>query len=976
MTRRLLLALLLPLSAFSQTLPVLDQNPASTRWNRLRTPHFNVLYTNGFQETARRTAQRLEQVYAPVSAGLGRQPRPISVVLQNQTTVSNAFVSLIPRKVEFNTTPPQSPFINGTLDWIDELSVHEFRHVVQRDKALTGISLAAFRLLGNTGIAAISLGIPDWFIEGDAVGTETVLTRGGRGRIPDFDLGFRANLLAGRRFDYSKSVGGSYRDNVPNHYPLGYLLTTYVKRNYGVDAWGSILNRYYRFPFYPFSFSNSLKKATGLRVEELYRRTMDDITETYRQQQANLSVTEAAVVAGHPERQGQRLVFTNYQYPQWLNDSTLLAVKSGLGDIDQLVSLHRPPQDTATWLEERVFVQGYVNNPEMLSAAGGKACWIEYDFDPRWGQRIYSDIRLLDLASGQLTRLTRRGRYTAAALSPDGSKLITVRNDENYHTRLVVLDAKTGAEVTVLPNPDSRFYSQPRWSADGKTVVTAALTATGKTIEQINTRTGARRDLLPVTNENLSHVQPWGDFVLYNSPRSGIDNVYAVHTRTGRTVQVTSRALGAYHAAASPDGRALAFHDFSADGYRLAVMPLDTSRWKPARAAVAESVRYFGPLLKQDPNALTVTTSLPDSVPAIYRSERFHRLAHALNIYSWGPVVLSSGQSLQVGIASQDVLNTTQVQAGYAFNQTEQTGNFFANLSYQGLYPIIDLGFQSGNRRTSGYIDQTAPFNDSLVTDNWHYNQLTAGLRLPLNLTRSRYAQSLTASAYYSYQQVTGYDLPRRFINEVGTGRSLNVLTYGLSYARSLKLSQRDVAPRWGQAISTTLRTTPFGGTLAGWQWGTSASLYVPGLAKHHSLRLRAAYQEQWGRTDVRNVYQFSSAIAYPRGVSYIAYDQIRYGAAEYRLPLVSPHWTLGRLLYVQRVKSMLFTDYASGQSRVRQGTGVGIVRGDDWTAGADLTFVFNFLRARTPFEAGFRTIRNLRTGEWVVQPLVIDIGF
>ncbi len=940
----------------------------------MRTPHFTVLYTDDFRATAQRTAQRLEQFYAPVSASLGRQPRPISVVLQNQTTVSNGFVSLQPRKVEFNTVAPQTPFLTGTLDWLDLLSVHEFRHVVQRDKALTGVSLAAFRLLGYPAVGAIGVGIPDWFVEGDAVGTETVLTRGGRGRIPDFDLGFRANLLAGRRFDYSKAVGGSYRDNVPNHYTLGYLLTTYAQRNYGVTVWDNILSRYYQFPFYPFSFSNILKKATGLRTEELYRRTLDDITETYRQEQAGLNVTDATVLPARAERQGKALVFTNYRYPQWVDDSTLLAVKSGLGDIDQLVSLRRSADSLNAWREERIFVRGYVNNPEMLSVAGGNACWIEYDYDPRWGQRIYSDIRLLDLASGQLTRLTRRGRYTAAAVSPDGTQVVAVRNDDRYHTQLVVLDARTGTEKTVLTNPDRRFYSQPRWSADGRTVVAAVLVNQQKTIEEFTIATGTHRDLLPLARENISHPQPWEHFVLYNSPRSGLDNLYAVDTRTGRTAQLTSRPLGAYHAAPSPNGQNLAFHDFSADGYRLAMMPLDTSRWQPAPPAQGESVRYFGPLLKQDPNALTVTTSQPDSVPSLYRPERFRRLAHALNLYSWGPVASSNGQALQVGIASQDVLNTTQLQAGYVFSQTERTGNFFANLSYQGLYPIVDLGFQSGNRRTAIPNGRAAPF-DSLVTDTWHYNQVTAGLRLPLNLTRSRYAQSLLASAYYSYQQVTGYELPNRLPNEVGNGRSLSALTYGLSFARSLKLSFRDVGPRWGQAISTTLRNTPFGGTLAGWQWGTSVSLYVPGLLKHHSLRLRGAYQQQWGRTDVRNVYQFSPVIAYPRGVPYVAYDQIRYGAAEYRLPLASPHWTLGRFAYIQRVKSMLFTDYASGQSRLRQGTGIGTVRGDDWTAGADLSFTFNFLRLRTPFEAGIRTIRNLRTGEWIVQPLVIDIG-
>jgi len=45
-------------------------------------------------------------------------------------------------------------------------------------------------------------------------------------------------------------------------------------------------------------------------------------------------------------------------------------------------------------------------------------------------------------------------------------------------------------------------------------------------------------------------------------------------------------------------------------------------------------------------------------------------------------------------------------------------------------------------------------------------------------------------------------------------------------------------------------------------------------------------------------------------------------------------------------------------------------------TTGLDVSVVFNVLRLRTPFEAGVRTIYNLTTREWLVQPLVIDIGF
>jgi len=971
------LLLLLSLHTKAQTLPVLDQNPASLRWYRLQTPHFRVLYPAGFETPAQRTAHRLEQLYEPVGESLQRNPRPISVLLQNQTTSSNGFVTLFPRRSEFVAVAPQSPALLGTYDWLDLLAVHEYRHVVQNEKALQHYGKVLYTLFGNNGLGIPLLTVPDWFAEGDAVSTETLFSASGRGRIPNFDLGMRANLLAGRDFPYQKAVCGSFRDNVPNHYVLGYFLTTQVKLTNGPDAWSRILNRHYRrFPW-PFAFSASVRDETGRRVDDLYRQTMADLTETWQKQQQRLTLTPVNVFPVRPESPlftPNHAVFTNYQYPQYLTDSTVLAVKSGLGDTPRLVELDKKGQ------EKRVVVQGFPNDPDYLSANAQKAVWIEFGFDPRWQNRVYSNLRLLDIPTRKLTRLTHRTRYTAVALSPDNQQLVVVDNTETARTNLVVLDAGTGTIRQTLPNPDSVFYQHPRW-ADNQTLVVIALKNGRKTIQRIDVATGLAVDLLPRANENISHPQPWGHFVLYNSPRSGIDNIYAVNSRTGQVYQVSSRPLAGYHAAVSPSGTRLALHDFTADGFRIADMPLDTLTWTPvsppsAAANTGELVRYFGALPTAEPGAARGRAILRDSTTATpYTPTRFRRLAHALNVYNWGPVLSSTGQSLNVGLASQDLLATSQVSVGYTYNQTEQTGNAYAQLSYQGLYPIIDLSFQSGSRRSSLYVDRVIPL-DSLRQDTWRYNQLTAGFRLPLNFTQSKYSQSASLSAYYNYLAVNGYDLPLRSITEVGSAGSLQAITYGVSYQRLLRQSRRDVGPRWGQALSATYRNTPFGGALLAEQWGVQANVFLPGVGKHHSLRLRAGYQEQ-----SRGTYRFQPVVFYPRGQDYVSDDQIRAASATYSLPIADTHWGLGRWLYIQRIKAAGFYDYAEGTSLLAVRDQAGRLLGyqnrtrNYRTVGLDVSFVFNALRLRVPFEAGFRTIYNLSDGQWLVQPLVIDIG-
>jgi hypothetical protein len=959
MCRPLLVALLSCLSVGSvvraQSLPVLPQNPPRLRWQEVRTPHFRVIYPAGLDTAARRTAARLEQVHDVNVATLGVNPRPISVVMQAQTTVANGFVTFLPRHAEFFITPDQGQGL-GTVDWLDGLVVHEYRHVGQFEKARSGIGRVLGPLLGDGALGVAAIGVPQWFFEGDAVGTETALTRSGRGRIPYFSVGLRANLLSGRLYSYQKAANGSLRDNVPDWYQLGYFMTSYLKAHYGSDIWDKALTQYYKFPFYPFSFSNGIKRTTGLTVEQLYTRSMHETDSVWRvQQAAQPALTPAQELAGQAVSQ----VFTEYRYPQYLTDGTVVALKSGLDNIPQLVLLGRQGR------EKRLFTPGLLNVPEMMSAAAGKVVWPEFRSHPRYGQRVYSELKVLDVATGRLTRVGSGGRYSAASLSPDGRQLIAVRTDASYHHALVLLDASTGAVLQTLPNPRNDFYQQPRFLPDGRRVVTVALSAAGKTLKVINTASGQAENLLPVSNVNVANPQPWGEYVLYNSPQSGVDNIYAVKLGSGQTFRLTSRPFGAYHAAVSPDGRLLTFHDVRATGARVVEMPLNPETWTPLPTPALNDVPgpYAETLTAHEPAGRLVPRLLarPDSGIAVgLVAKRYSPLKHAFNVFSYGIVQSPAGEAVTLGVRSQDLLNTTQAFVGVTYDQTERTGAVLGALSYQALPVVLDADVQYGGRDvTVAYRNR----QNQVVQqrDQWRYTRFSTGLRLPLTLTRSKYLQALSLSAYYLNEQVYDYDLPVRRLSEVGPNQALHAVQTQLSYVSQLKLSARDVAPRGGATLLATWRTTPFATRLQAQQVGTQGSVFLPGLARHHALRLRAGFQWQ-----DQAQYQFSSAISFPRGEGYTSFDRLRTLSADYSLPLAFTHLTLGRLLYVQRLRATVFGDVARGDV----GNSTAYYR----NAGLDALVLFNVLRLRTPVEAGVRVVYNQMLDRWVVQPLAFDI--
>ncbi len=127
--RILTLLLICTTAGFSQSTTVLENNP-SLKWYQINTPNFKIIYPKGFEEQANRMANTMEHIRTPEANTMGEEPRKISVVLQNQSSVSNAFVSITPRRSEFYTMPSQNYNFTGNNDWMNLIAAHEYRHIV------------------------------------------------------------------------------------------------------------------------------------------------------------------------------------------------------------------------------------------------------------------------------------------------------------------------------------------------------------------------------------------------------------------------------------------------------------------------------------------------------------------------------------------------------------------------------------------------------------------------------------------------------------------------------------------------------------------------------------------------------------------------------------------------------------------------------------------------------------------------------
>src|SRR5690606_32070242 len=106
--------------------------------------------------------------------------------------------------------------------------------------------------------------------------------------------GFRSLALAGEDYAYMKIRNGSYRDYVPNHYELGYLLSSYGRNHYGQTFWKDVTTDAVRFRglFYP--LSQSLRRRTGHNITGFYHAAMQEYNQWWKEYAARKEITPAS----------------------------------------------------------------------------------------------------------------------------------------------------------------------------------------------------------------------------------------------------------------------------------------------------------------------------------------------------------------------------------------------------------------------------------------------------------------------------------------------------------------------------------------------------------------------------------------------------------------------------------------------------------------------------------------------------------
>ncbi len=917
---------------------VRGQDPSGIRWQQIETGHFRIIFPEDYAGRAHYVADILEYSYVPVSASLGHQPRKVPVILHNQTVVPNGFVSWAPARLEMFSNPPPG---NDTHGWLERLAVHELRHVVQIDKLNQGVTGFFSRVFGEhaTGVS-LGLFMPLWLLEGDAVAVETALTHGGRGRQPSFEQGLRAQVLEKEVYPYDKAMLGSLKDHVPSHYELGYQLVASARAAYGADIWDKVITNIARRPYTLLTMSNGLRKHAGLSIDEHYDNTFQMLDSAWTAQAESHEYTPC-----QPVNRSKKL-YTHYRPMAFLNDTTLVTLKTGMGDIPRVISLGLDGN------EEVLFTPGFYNS-EVFSRGGDIIAWSEIRVDPRWEHRSWSEIHTYDIATGIKRRVTRATRFFSPAVSPDGKKIAVTEVTARDEYSLVVIDAVTGETVYKYFTPRNAYLMHPQWHPGGNHLIVIAQDGSGKRLLSVEPEKEIVSTLFYSGHTDISrprYLRPGK--IVFNGAFSGVDNVYILDEAGGTVGRLISSRFGAADALFHEDGDLLVWSDYTAMGYRAVHHQGPWPEARPLEEVEDHSVAFYRTLADQE-GVIVAERNIARHHHAVFD---YKKGRHLFNFHSWGPFTINvDNMEASPGLSffSQNALSTSVAAVGYAWDVNERLGEYYVNYSYAGRYPVLDIVAESGQRR-SYYREQDDP--DELKPFLWRESSLKLGISIPLRYRRGPLFFGITPSVRLGITRAgTVRDAPGFFVPHNVAPTEYRVLAY-----RQKRSVLRDIRPRWAQAIDLQYRHTPFAGSDMGSVFAGRITGLFPGIARHHSLRLSAAYQEHdRGEHKTGTIrYTFPTLINYPRGITGRVDERTYSFSADYAFPLAYPEWTIAPVIYLKRLHLNMFADYARATRRVTPEEGRPYLKEEDlFSAGVDLVGKVHFLRFFAPVDMGVRAI-------------------
>lgn len=866
-------------------------NPPSVKWFQVKNQAAQVIFPRGFDSAAVRVANVAAALSSATAPTIGSKQQRISIVLHPNTTISNGYVALGPFRSEFYLTPSANSFELGSLRWQDLLAVHEYRHVQQYNNFNVGLSHTFRVVFGEQGQElANALSIPNWFWEGDAVFQETLVSDQGRGRLAYFFDDYRSLWLAGKHYSYMKLRNGSLRDFTPDHYRLGYMMVAYGRQKYGDLFWKDVTKDAASFKglFYP--FQTAVKKYAGISFRQFTNDAMDFF--------AKQAETTGQVQPGPKHFQSDQ------EFPVQKGDS-LLWMESSYRRLPAFVM----KTDTG---DHRIRVRD-LSIDHQFSFSNGKIVYASFRPATRWIWNDYSEVQLLDIATGKQTTLTHRSKYFSPSLNASGDKIVVADVRPGQSASLHILDATDGKILRAIPNPQQLYYTYPAF-LDQDHIISPVRTTSGKmALARIEISNGNTEWLTDTSFRVMGNPAVGKDTIYFTAQEKGYDQLFAVQTSTRQLFRLTvpHEGVGIYQPSLSENN--IRFTSFTATGYRMQLVSTSAIGWEPVDPSAWKGTdETMGIGFSKIPSA-----GLLNGVNyTALSSTKYPSTAKLFNFHSVLP--FANDPDYSISLIGNNVLNTMQSELFLGYNRNEQYKQVGTTFTYGGFLPYLNVG--------ANYIFDRRDFSSTGKAINWNEGQANAGINIPLNLSKGRSIASINFGGDYVLKSVTYKGLYKDSLPNLNLG----YLNSFIVFSHQLQQARQHIYPHFAQTLVLTYRKAVQ--SVDANQFLVSGTFYFPGLWYSHNLVFNLALQNR----DTLNQYRFSNSFPFSRGYESPNLRNLYKWGVNYHLPLLYPDWGFGNIVYFQRIRTNLFYDHTVGKVAYTNGARIDT---DFRSYGAELFF-------------------------------------
>ena len=871
-------------------------SPASVKWNKLNNKSVKLIYPRDFEENARRVMWYLDSVRNHIDFGYRHGTMRTPVVIHTRNMIGNGMAMWAPKRMELLAAPGAS----YSEPWLKQLAIHEYRHNVQfnnlrrsTNRVLTWFLGEQIAFLGNIQFSMTA-------IEGDAVMAETELSAFGRGLQPSWTMHYRAMGDVGTKNhsgDYWFS--GSFRDYVPDHYRLGYQMVRWSYDHFDKFIWDDIARYVARNPQFIFPMDVGIKKLYDITETELFRRTFADLNAHWDSLPRVEDSSERVVT--------RETSYTTYQWPLWLNDTTLVAFKSDFDRYNRIVRV-----DAATGDEKILAYTGAVSSRPVLSA-DGVLWWTEYRSSLLWDEKVNSRLCSYDFATGRKAVHHYREQMFYPTLLPDGG-MAHVSYDYSGRFSIVQggsrLDFPLDIEITGLARDDVTERLYFIGLDDGGMFL-------GAVSNDYELRITNYERLTTSKHISISDLRAAGGKLYFGSIVSGKDEAHCYDLATGTEYRLSESKFGSFQPSPSQDGLRIAQTTYDRHGYHLAVQNAagaveQEQRTLPVDLVNPQWKRWNVPKM----DSLVYTATEVEKSETELRPKKFRKAFNLFRPHSWLPVnfyppaaiqEMDITMSLGATVMSQSLLSDATTWLAYGWKPG--AGSMLrGGFSYGGLGPVLDVDFTWGGGPQICYSD----IPESLGINLKPYFSVSTRLSLPMTVSSGYWYSFLSPSAAYFYTNGLLF-IPHTGELEGTLTRGVEQVSVGVGYSGQTRMTQKELLPRWGFGAKVAFVTNPTNRDVYN-ILSASMHAYLPGVVRPHSTTIRLAWHESVGGG--KSLYMFRMKEVFPRGAMYdFTPKSWASGSVDYQFPVWYPEAGWPGVIYFKRLRLNVFADYAQWQS-------------------------------------------------------------